>query len=95
MDVKAFLDWITKVENFFEYANTPEDKKVKLVAFKFQRGASTWWEQLETNRRYYGKSPIKSWPKLLLKKRFLPLNYQQFLYNQYQLCRQGDQSILD
>ena len=41
-------------------------------------------------------TPIRSWPKLLklMKKQFLPINYQQRLYNHYQLCKQGDRSIL-
>lgn len=89
MEVEAFLDWVKKVEIFFEYASILEEKKVKLVAFKLQRGASAWWDQLERNRRYYGKPPIRNWPKLLnmMKKRFLPMNYHQILYNQYQLCK--------
>lgn len=37
--VKAFLDWIKNVENFFDYTSTPEDKKVKSVALKLQSGA--------------------------------------------------------
>lgn len=83
LDVEEFLDWALKAQNFFEYANFTHEKEVKLVAFKFQRGAMAWWEQLETNRRYYGKPPIKSYLKLLkmIKKRFLLLNYQQRLYN--------------
>lgn len=29
---KTDLDWIEDVKNFFDYMNTPKDKKVKLVA---------------------------------------------------------------
>ena len=31
----------------------------------------------------------------LMKKSFLPINYQQLLYNQYQQCHQGSRSIMD
>ena len=31
----------------------------------------------------------------LMKKWFLPINYQQLLYNQYQQCHQGYQNIMD
>lgn len=96
MDIERFLDWVKNVESFFAYTNTAE-KKVQLVAYKLQSGASTWWEQIENNRRYYGKPPIHSWPKMLrlMKKRFLPMNNQQILYSKYQQCRQGDRSIAD
>ena len=97
MDVDKFLDWIKNVEIFFVYANTPEHKKVRLVALKLQGGTSAWWDQLQNNRRLFGKQSIRSWPKMLrlMKKRFLPINYQQLLYNQYQQCHQGSRSIMD
>ncbi|KAA0058889.1 Transposon Ty3-G Gag-Pol polyprotein [Cucumis melo var. makuwa] len=97
MDVEKFLDWIKNVENFFDYANASEHKKVQLVALKLQGGASAWWDQLQNNRRLFGKQPLRSWPKMLrlMKKRFLPINYQQLLYNQYQQCHQGLRSIMD
>ncbi|KAA0054551.1 reverse transcriptase [Cucumis melo var. makuwa] len=44
--IKAFLDWIKNVESFFEYMETTEDKKVKMVALKLKLGASAWWDQI-------------------------------------------------
>lgn len=50
LDLEAFLDWIKSVESFFQYMNTPDSKKVKLVSFKLKSGASAWWDQIQTNR---------------------------------------------
>ena len=96
-NIEAFLDWIKSTENFFNYMDTPERKKVHLVALKLRAGASAWWDQLEINRQRCGKQPIRSWEKMkkLLKARFLPPNYEQTLYNQYQNCRQGVRSVAD
>lgn len=30
MDIEQFLEWAKNVENFFDFANTPEDKKMSL-----------------------------------------------------------------
>lgn len=97
VDVETFLDWVKNVENFFDYTNTPDDKKVKLVAFKLQSGAFAWWDQLKINRRRLGKRPIRSWPRMLrlMRDRFLPPNFEQLLYQQYQRCRQGVRTIAD
>ena len=96
-DIESFLDWLKSTENFFSYMDTPEQKKVRLVALKLKGGASAWWEQLEANRQRYNKRPVRSWEKMkkLLKERFLPPNYEQTLYNQYQNCRQGTRTVTE
>ncbi|TYK11204.1 reverse transcriptase [Cucumis melo var. makuwa] len=96
-DLESFLDWIENTENFFNYMDTFDRKKVHLVALKLRGGASAWWDQVEINRQRYGKPPICSWEKMkkLMKARFLPPNYEQTLYNQYQNCRQGSKSVAE
>lgn len=90
-----FLDWLTTVENFFEYMNVPEEKQVTLVAYKLRGGASAWWENLKLTRCRAGKRPIQSWAQMpqLLRSQFLPSNYEQLLYQQYQNCSQQNHSV--
>ena len=63
----------------------PEDKKVKLVAYEFIRGASTWWEQTWSNRARQGKAAVRSWLKMkrMLRAKFLPSDYEQTVFQQY------------
>jgi len=42
LQIEGFLDWLTVVERFFDYMEIPEDKKVKLVAYRLMGGASAW-----------------------------------------------------
>jgi hypothetical protein len=44
LQIEGFLDWLAVVERFFDYMEIPEDKKVKLVAYRLMGGASAWWE---------------------------------------------------
>ncbi|KAG6745118.1 hypothetical protein POTOM_051762 [Populus tomentosa] len=50
LQIEGFLDWLAVVERFFDYMEIPEDKKVKLVAYRLMGGASAWWEQLHITR---------------------------------------------
>lgn len=46
LDSDELVDWITKMEKYFEYENIPEDKKVKIASTKLRSHASLWWEHL-------------------------------------------------
>lgn len=73
----------------------PEDKQVKLVAYKLKGGASAWWEQLHVSRTRKGKAPIHCWLKIkrLLRNRFLSPDYDQVLFQQNLNCRQGNRTV--
>lgn len=41
-----------EVKNFFDYMQISKMQQVKLVAYNLRGGAaSTWWEQMQNNRR--------------------------------------------
>ncbi|XP_073260712.1 uncharacterized protein [Populus alba] len=93
LEIEGFLDWLVVVERFFDYMEIPEDKKVKLVAYRLMGGASAWWEQLTRARQRKGM--VQTWAKMrwLLRARYLPLDYEQILFQQYQDCIQGSKTV--
>ena len=90
MHIEKYLNWIQFVESFFDYMDILVDKKVKLVVSKLKKGAAAWWEQLRTQWHRASKHSIRPWLQMrqLLKERFLPIDYDQILYQQYQYCQQ-------
>ncbi|XP_020678608.1 uncharacterized protein LOC110096825 [Dendrobium catenatum] len=68
--------------------------RVKYVACRLKGGASAWWLQLLQSCRREGKGPIRNWfrMKQLLHGHFLPIDYEQMLYMQYQHYSQGSRS---
>ena len=74
LDTNNMLDWISDAKKFFEYGNTPDNRKVKIVVIMLKGHASLWWDYLQTNRQRRGKEKIKNWLKMInnVKKKFLP-----------------------
>ncbi|XP_060670109.1 uncharacterized protein LOC132800453 [Ziziphus jujuba] len=95
LNIEDFLDWLQTVESFFEYMSIPEEKQVRLVAYKFHGGTSAWWEQVQNNRRKQGNGSIQTWSRLrrMLWARFLLADFEQILYQQYHHCQQGNRTI--
>nr|GEY01131.1 RNA-directed DNA polymerase [Tanacetum cinerariifolium] len=75
----------------------PEDQRVRLVACRLKGCASAWWERLQVKRYREGKQPIRTWYRMkqLLQKDFLPPDYEQILFQQYQRCHQGQRTVYE
>ena len=95
LQIEGFLDWLAVVQRFFDYKEIPEDKKVKLVAYRLMGGASAWREQLQLTKMRQRKGVVQTWSKMrrLLCYRYLPPDYEQLLFQQYQDCRQGSRTV--
>ncbi|GJR51812.1 uncharacterized protein Tco_1402333 [Tanacetum coccineum] len=95
MNVKDFLDWMSELDTFFKFYEIPMDNRVNLVAYKLKGGAQSWWKNLQTVRERQGKLPIVSWERMEreLRRRFLPPNHDQILFNLLQNCAQGNRSV--
>lgn len=95
LHIEDYLDWEQAVEAFFDYMDVAPERQVKFVACKLIGGAAAWWVQLVQTRKREGKGAIRSWGRMkqLLCGHFLPSDYEQLLYLQYQRCRQGSKTV--
>jgi len=78
LDIESFLDWVYKVEKFFDMTYVPEEKHVKFVAYKLNREAAGLWNRLQVTRRCQGKPPRMTWRRMkqVLQGIFLSPDYQ-------------------
>jgi len=99
LDPSAFIDWIKELKRYFDMENLEEDnpRRVKVAVTKLKSHAALWWDNLQTSRQGQGKEKIRLWPKMLkhMKAKFLPFDYEQELFQQYQNLRQRDLSVHD
>lgn len=83
---KELLDWLVAAEEAIDFKKVPEDRKVALVATKFQGKAASWWLQVKATRSRARKDKIRSWEKLqkMLKSSFLPYNFDRTMFTRLQ-----------
>ncbi|PWA73103.1 hypothetical protein CTI12_AA263670 [Artemisia annua] len=95
MNVEDFLDWMSELDTYFKFYEIPMGNRVNLVAYKLKGGAQSWWKTLQLTRERQGKLPITSWERMEreLRRRFLPPNHDQILFNLLQNCMQGNRSV--
>ncbi|KAJ0566766.1 putative transcription factor interactor and regulator CCHC(Zn) family [Helianthus annuus] len=94
LDPDEFIEWLRTVERVFDYKQTLEAKRVKLVALKLRKYASTWWANVSSQREKLGKSKVRSWQKMkLLKAKFMPVYYLQESFSKLHFIKQGTRSV--
>ena len=74
MVAEEFFDWLSNVEENFDFKEVPEHCRVKLVATRLRGRAMAWWQQTKLTRERMRKSKIVSWEKMkkLMKATFFP-----------------------
>lgn len=92
-----FLDWLLTVERIFDLRDIPDSLKVKLIAIKLKKSASSWWAHVHIQRHKVGKHKVDTWDKMkhLLKAKYLPVTYKQDSYLGYHNLRQNNLFVED
>lgn len=83
-DGKDPLNWIFKINQFFEYHHTAEDQRMRLASFYMEGEALTWFQWMHANGQ------LLSWQRFLydLELRFAPSQYEDPKGSLFKLCRQ-------
>ncbi|VFQ89805.1 unnamed protein product [Cuscuta campestris] len=94
-DMDKFLEWLETVERVFDFKEVSDEKKVKIVALKFRKDASTGWSNTCTKWRRNYKEPVATWAKTksLLKKKFFPAEYVRENFAKLQTLKQGSKLL--
>lgn len=67
MDVEEVIEWVDYLNNYFEYTEVLEEKKVKFEKTKYKGDTLTRWNYTQGERVKKNKSMINSWDKIVNK----------------------------
>jgi len=86
LDIESSLMWIDDFDKLFDIAYILMENHVKFVTYKLKKRILAQWNRLQNIHMQQGKSPISTWRwmKRLLQGKFLPPNYHQILFKQFE-----------
>ena len=94
-DADAYLEWAEQCDQIFRVHNLSDQRCVNLASVEFSGYALTWWNQIQENQLVLGREHINTWEEMkqVMRRRFVPLNYQRDLRNRLQMLKQGKRSV--
>ncbi|KAG6738607.1 hypothetical protein POTOM_058227 [Populus tomentosa] len=95
LEPNAFEDWLTAIEDYFDWFAVSEDRKVRYVRMKLKGHARAWWGSVEEQLRRTHRPAICNWEEMKerLKEKYLPIDYEQMMFEEMLQLRQGSLSV--
>ena len=94
-DPAKYLEWEGRLEQYFEFRETPLDHQFKIAKVKLIKSAAVWLEGIQKQRLREERSRINTWGKLRkhMRRRYVPTYYKQQQYVQLNAMKQGNGSV--
>ncbi|KAG6745122.1 hypothetical protein POTOM_051766 [Populus tomentosa] len=95
LEPNAFEDWLTAIEDYIDWFAVSEDRKVRYVRMKLKGHARAWWGSVEEQLRRTHRPAICNWEEMKerLKEKYLPIDYEQMMFEEMLQLRQGSLSV--
>jgi len=93
LDPYAFQDWLTSLE--VEWFRLAPARQVRFMKMKLKGQARVWWQIVEEHLHHLHQPPITDWGELKLKlqEKYIPVDYEEVLFEELLLLRQGHLSV--
>jgi hypothetical protein len=74
----AFEDWLTAIEDYFDWFAVSENRKTRCVRLKLKGHARAWWGNVEEQLRRTQHPAVSDWEEMKegLKEKYLPIDYE-------------------
>jgi len=97
LDPIKFLDWLSEIEDYFEWYGLEDDRRVGLAKIKLLGQARTYWKNQEHIFRQRPGQRTATWAEMKekLKAKYLPVSFRQRMLDDWQNLKQGSKPVSD
>ena len=96
-DPANYLEWERRMEQYFEFRDTPLNQQYKLAKMKLIKSAAVWLEGVQKQRLREERGRISTWEKLKkqMRRRYVPTSYKQQQFVLLNSMKQGTKSVME
>ncbi|KAL6313102.1 hypothetical protein AAG906_018817 [Vitis piasezkii] len=97
VDATQFVDWLVVIEEYFNWYDMMDDRRVRFTKMKLVGLAKVWWTGIEGNNSRMGLPPISTRQemKAKLREKYMPINYYDKLCDQLINLRQNNMPVVE
>ncbi|XP_042483120.1 uncharacterized protein LOC122063484 [Macadamia integrifolia] len=95
-DPQVFYDWLAALDDYFDWYELSESRKMRLARTKLVGSAREWWRTEERDLEDRGRAPITlEEMKEDLSAKYLPRHFRSQLQDKLNTLRQGSMSVAE
>ena len=97
VDATQFVDWLAAIEEYFNWYDIIDDRRVRFAKMKLVGLAKIWWIGVEGDIRRMELPPISTWQEMntKLQEKYMPTNYYYKLCDQLINLRQNNMLVAE
>ena len=97
LDPKRYMDWEAGLDEYFDWYQLPENRRVQFAQMKLTGQARIYWRNLQATMEHRHEPMISSWEEMKsrLRIKFVPTCYRPMILDEWQHLHQGEGSVAD
>ena len=94
---KKYMDWEVGLEEYFDWFQLPESRRVQFAQMRLAGQARIFWRNLQITAERRREPPVTSWEEMKsrMRRKFIPVCYRQMIIDEWQRLREGDGTVAD
>ena len=97
LDPKKYMDWEVGLEEYFEWFQLPEGRRIQFTQMKLTEQAWIYWRNMQATAERRRETAVTTWAEMKsrLREKFVPACYRPMIIDEWQHLQQGDGTVVD
>ena len=97
LDPKKYMDWEVSLDEYFEWFQLPEGRRIQFPQMKLAGQARIYWRNLQATAERRREVAIATWTEMKgqLRGKYVPACYLPMIIDEWQHLQQGDGTVVE